>query len=418
MVEDHVEKALLLGEARVALAFADAEVRATRKKGGAAHLAALRRRAAIGDEHADDEDMEDLAAVVRARREVTKHVDATSDDLENLAWAELLANAPRKAAESLGHAQRRDPGRSRDTLRAAIAWVSRRNDERLTALRHEADRADDLTLERITRLVVQAHGQAIDLASRLRDERVRDLAIWDRRVARAVDLLVRAHRVAGEGPSVEETVTGLLAAWVRDVDAALPDAEDARRFVADGARMHRAPVAEELVARERRLARAVAVFGADSPALEGSLGALAYAAEQAGAYDVAVRCLRKLDAIRARKKGADALWHRHTGLIALRRALIKLGDYDEAMKVVALEEEVAARRPGHLVPQHHARAEVLEAQGRLDAMVAEHLAAVAQYEASPFYGPRATNTELARGWARQALTRAGRAEADDLLGSG
>jgi hypothetical protein len=162
----------------------------------------------------------------------------------------------------------------------------------------------------------------------------------------------------------------------------------------------------------------MAAFGADSPALEGSLGALAYAAEQAGAYEVAVRSMRRLDAFRAKKKGADALWQRHSALITLRRILIKLGQYAEAMKVVALEEEVAAQRPNHLVPQHHARAEVLEAQGKLDAMVAEHLAAVAQYEAAspPIYGPNATNTDLARGWARQALARAGRAEeANELL---
>ncbi len=40
------------------------------------------------------------------------------------------------------------------------------------------------------------------------------------------------------------------------------------------------------------------------------------------------------------------------------------------MAVVAREEEVAARR-GNLVPDHHARAEVLEARGDLEGMVAE-----------------------------------------------
>lgn len=117
-----------------------------------------------------------------------------------------------------------------------------------------------------------------------------------------------------------------------------------------------------------------------------------------------------MDQLRHSAKTPDALAERHVSLGDLRDALLALGRFDEALAVVEREEAVAARRPGHLVPNHHTRAKVCEARGDWDGVVREHLAAVAQYEAAPppLYGPEAPNTELARGWARAALTRAGR----------
>ena len=410
---DRIEHALTLGEVSLALQFADQDVRAARKRGGPAYLAALRRRATIVSQYADDEHMDSLAIAVRSLREVTKQEGATASDLESLAWAELLSNLPRRGAATLKVAKRRQPTRPLEALEAAVAWVSSRAAADLAVLVGSAVHQEDGALEGITRLVVQSHGAGVDLAKDLYDSRARRHAIWDRRVERAVQLLARAYRVSGG----HERAADLLTAWVRGVESAIPDPDDARRLVVLWARLDGASPEEALAAHQARLVRAVAAFGADNPALEAPLRSLAVSARRAGAHAIAVTAFQALDPIVAKKRGADALAERAVSLAEWRRSLLALRRLDDARSVVAVEEGVAARRPLQLVPYHHARAEICEAAGDLDGMVSEHLAAVAQYEAAPppVYGPSASNTELARGWARQALARAGRADEADTL---
>jgi hypothetical protein len=136
---------------------------------------------------------------------------------------------------------------------------------------------------------------------------------------------------------------------------------------------------------------------------------------------VAIVTLRRADELWARRKGKDALWERHTSLMRPLRSLLALQRWDEALDVVHLSEEV--RASWRFVPDHGSRAQVFEARGDLHAAATEYLALVPQYEAAPeqrdhagaVYGPEGRNTALARGWARQALAKAGRDGEADLL---
>lgn len=409
-MSDSIQKALAVGEVAWALAGATAAIKSARKAGGRPLYDALRAHAEILLAHADDTHLPDLARAAAAWVEVTHHVLATAEDFDTLAWAELLALRPKKAESALAQAQARDPARERETIVRAVAWARRRTDQaRLASLEEIGTTCDEASLERIVRLLVQADVRAVTLADRLCAEREERLDVWDPRVAHAVQLRVAAYRGAGE----RERAAAILAAWARACAAALPDPADVRRHVLDAAE---GTPADELARAERRAQRAERQFGDTSPALELPLAQLASSARRANDHALAVGALQKLEALRSSGRSTAAHALRCDTLVALYKSLIALRRFDEALAAIERYERSKARLPLHLVPDHHARAEVYEAMGDVDRMLEEHFAAVAQYEAAPppVYGPTANNTRLARGWARMALERAGRhAEAEE-----
>jgi hypothetical protein len=395
-----VETALEMGEIVWALKCANDEVKAARKAGGEKLLAALRRTAEIHLAHADDEDLPDLAKAAAAWRKVAEHDDATADDFEELAWAELLASATKKARASCDEALARKPKRSRDVLQAAVAWATRRKDtKRRDALVLAASKAKDITrLAYATRLLVQAHGCPVALADRLDTKPTSEEPVWDPRHARCVMLRVAAYRTADQPKRADE----ILAAWVKACEKALPKKDDPRRhvldFVGSGDRVARL---------QRRVARVTARLGAKSPALEMPLWALQSDARTAEAHDVAVPALRALDEIlKGKGSSQEVLRDRVSVLTSLRDSLLRLRRLDDAFQVVELAESIMKRIPGQLVPDHYGRSRVYEARKDWGRVIEEHVAAVAQYEAA--YGKDGSNTELAYAWARQAYERAGR----------
>jgi len=397
--DDSIEQALAIGEVTWALARAKAAIKSAGAGGGRALYEALRVHAEIQLANADDTDLPDVARAAAAWIQVTRHALAKAADFDTLAWAELLAFKPRKAQAALDACKVKH-----DATVRAVAWAQRRKDaKRHAALEDIATTCDHAHLEWIVRLLVQADLPAIAHADRLAALREDELDVWDSRVARAVILRVSAHRSVGE----RERAGTILTAWKRACTAALADATDVRRHVLDTSE---GTPGDEIGRAERRVQRATQHFGASSPALEQPLALLAFTARHANQHMVAVDALLKLEVLRAKDKtrGAHAL--RADLLVDLYKSLTELRRFPEAFAVIERYEQAKARLPLHLVPDHHARARVYEAMGDLDRMVDEHLAAVAQYEAAPppVYGPTASNTCLARGWARMALERAGR----------
>ncbi len=387
---DEIQRALDIGEVAFALRLAKAGLAPARAAGPRQHLDALRRHAVLLFDHADDEDTGDLARSLAAWTQVVRHELATDDDRDMLAWAQLLAGKRAKASLVKHEATQR-----------AIAWSLRRTDaKRLAALE---DAADDDTLERVVRLLVQAHvPSAPRLSARLLATREEHVDTWDPAVARAVRLHVAASRIAGDHARADAD----LARWTEACEAALHDPTDPRRHVLDGA-------ADDLTRAQRRVERVTRHLGGE--ALEPALAQLAFIARQGAAHAVAVAALERLEKLHAKARTQVALRELSLVQADLYKSQIALGRYDEAFATIARYEKTEARIPLHLVPAHHARAAVYEAMGDHERLIAEHLAAVAQYEAAPppAYGPDAPNTALARGWARQALERIGRhAEAD------
>lgn len=397
---NEVDAALSIGEVNWALRCSSKEIRALRKKGGKALLVALRRAAEIELTYADDTDMPSLVGAAKAWAKVTEAEGATVSDFESLAWAELLAFRTKKARAAFEAALATKPKGSRKVLAAAVDWAaSRKNAERLAALVEAAMKSDLDDCELAVRLLGQPDACPVALADRLAET---EGPVWDPIVARRTSLRVAMYR--GQGRAKE--AQAILDAWAKACERALPDPDDVRRHVLDHVGSD-----DALVRARRRIDRVARAFGASHPALEQPLAQLASDARHASAHEVAVDALRQLDAF-ASKKGSsqDALLDRHLLLSKLRQGLVALRRFDEAWEVLATEESVKAKRQLHLVPDHNARAMIHEAQGDLDRMVEEHLLSVAQYEAGPppVYGPDASNTRLARGWARQAMERAGR----------
>jgi tetratricopeptide (TPR) repeat protein len=410
-MSDAIDRALAVGEVQWALRCAKAAIQAAARAGGPPHLEALRRHADVMTTHADDTDLPDLARGAAAWVAVTQHALATAEDSEALAWAWLLAFKPRKAKAALEAAQALDATAERAPLVCAVAWAQRRTDpKRLGALVAVAATCDNVDLEWIARLLVQADVPALPLTGRLHTDRAAHLDVWDPRLARAVGLRVASYRSVGE----PARAASLLADWARACAEALPDPSDARRHVLD---LAEGTPQDALARAQRRVERAARHLGASSPALEQPLALLAFQARHAGEHAVAVDALLQLETLRSKGSSAQAHASRCDLLVDLYQSLTHLGRFDESFAAIERYERSKPHLPLHLVPDHHARAQVYEAQGDLDRMVEEHLAAVAQYEAAPppVYGPTANNTRLCRGWARQALERAGRhAEAKAL----
>jgi hypothetical protein len=411
---DEVERALSMGEVVWALRCAATAIKSARKiesdAGGKKLLSALRRNAEIHLAHTDDEDRADSARAAVAWRKVTEHPDATGDDFEELAWAELLASTAKKAKAAGDEALARAPKRSREVMKAAIAWAARRKDaKRRDALVEAAASAKDVSrLEYAVRLLLQAHVCPVELADRLCE--MTKEPVWDPRHARRVGSRVAAYRVADRREEADE----ILGAWVRACEKALPDPNDVRRHVLD-----HVGGGDPLERMQRRVRRVSETFGEEHPALEMPLYALASAAEspdvanQADARNIAVSARQRLDVLlKAKGNSASAVADRLYSLTSLRNDLIAVRRFDEAFEVIAISETLKARLPFHLVPDHYGRARVYEAQRDWDRVIEEHLAAVKQYEAAdgPMYGPTGSNTAQARAWARFAHERAGRAE--------
>ena len=405
-----IDQAIAIGEVAWALKGTKAAIKSARKAGRPALYDALRRHADIMLTHADDTDLADLARVASSWAAVAQHELATAEDFETLAWAELLAFKPKKAKAALEHAQARHATNERAATVRAVAWAQRRKDaKRLAALEDVAATCDDINLERVVRLLVQADISAIALADRLVSERDKRLEIWDPLVARAVRLRVSAYRSIGE----RERAAAILAQWAQACSEALPDETDIRRHVLDATQ---GSAEDELARAERRIERAARQLGQSSPALEQPVALLAFNARRVNEHAIAVDALLRLETLRAKGNSAEAHALRCELLVDLYKCLTKLGRFDEAFAAIERYERSKAHLRLHLVPDHHARAEVYQAMGDLDRVVLEHLAAVAQYEAAPppVYGPSANNTRLCRGWARLALERAGRhAEANE-----
>ena len=405
---DAVSEALSLGEIEWARRCAVDAVKVARKQ-PATLLGALRTLAELESSHADDTHGPDLVRAAKAWRAVAEHADASARDYERLAWAELMTASANKASTALDQAAALEPGLEFGLARAASAWVKRRTDEkRLKGLQSaallEAERGNLEGLEHAVRLLLQADRCPLNLAEALSAGRASQSAAFAPARARAVALHVAALRSTGDADGAAE----LWAAWEREVVSLVPDPEDVRRHVLD--QLDTKDPKAELERAARRVARVQGRYGASSPALEQPLALLARLAKGAGAFAQAVVPFEQLERLRGKAKSPEQLLQRHTSLGDLRDCLIALGHYEQALAVVEREEAVAVRRPGHLVPNHHARAKVFEAQGDWDRVLSEHAAAVSQYEAgpAPIYGPDAPNTELARGWARQAQERAAR----------
>ena len=417
---DPILTALSLGEIAWARRCAAQAVKAAQKGGAESAVAALRKNAELESTYADDRHAPDLTRAVKAWRAVTEHAHgkASAHDLERLAWAELMASSAKKAGVALESLLARDAAHEVGCLRAAIAWISERGDsKRLALVQAEAARfaecSDFTRLELAVRLLLQGDACPVSLADALAEGRLREAPAYAPEVARAFALRVAAHHgeSSAESGRASNAAEAIRVSWENEVIRLVPDPDDPRRHVLDGLAKSE-PDAAQLERAARRVAWVARHFGESSPALELPLAALAWAAKHTRAFAQAVEALERLDKLRQSAKTADALADRHLSLGDLREALLALGRFDEALSVVEREEAIAARREGHLVPNHHTRAKVCEARGDWDGMVREQLAAVAQYEAgpAPLYGPDAPNTELARGWARAALVRAGRLE--------
>lgn len=410
--------ALSLGEIDWARRCALQAVKAARKSGRETYLAALRASAELESTYADDGHSPDLARAAKAWRAVVEGAEPDARDLERLAWAELMVASVKKARAALESAIAREATLEVGCLRASVAWLSERTDAKRLSLVHAeaarlAERSDFARLELAVRLLLQGDACPVSLVDALAEGRLRDAPAFAPEVARAVAFRLAAHHgaSAADAGRSSSAIEAIRVAWENEVIRLVPDPEDPRRHVLDHVTAS-APGAVDVERARRRVSRVTKHFGASSPALELPLSALAWTAKQAGDFVQVVEALERLDELRQSAKTADALADRHVSLGELRDALLALGRFDEALRVVEREEAVADRRPGHLVPNHHTRAKVCEARGDWDGVVREHLAAVAQYEAAPppLYGPQAPNTELARGWARAALTRAGRIE--------
>lgn len=402
---DPIDVALSIGELEHARTCAVAAAKAAKKKGAGPYLGALRRVATITALGGDDEDLPSLAATAKAWRAVCAEPSATARDHEDHAWAELLAGAPKKAADALAASAGRSARHDLSVATLALAWTKKRSDAKKRQALVDAALAE-ADLDRLvgtTRLLVQSHSDARALADTLAERARRDAAPYDPIVARAVAIRVGAYRVVDDTARASE----IRDAWAAACRAALPDPNDPRLHVLD---VHES--GDDLVARaERRVARASRVYAADDPALEMPLSALAYAARTADDHRVVVEAVERLLRLSTPKRASrDEERYHHLG--NLRESLTALGRYDEALAVVDREDTAAKGNPLRLVPNHHARASVHEARGDWDRVILAHLAAVAQYEAgpAPVYGPGSQNLDLARNWARLAYERAGRGE--------
>lgn len=169
-----------------------------------------------------------------------------------------------------------------------------------------------------------------------------------------------------------------------------------------------------------RVSRVEAEFGAASAALEMPLVGLAHNAKETGDVATEIDARQRLEPILAAKGSAqENLIDRHLNLGDLRRALTTAKRFDEAFAALEREESVKAKRKLHLVPDHHARADVYEALGDWDRVTELLVLHVAQFEAGPppVYGKGSANAEHARLHARLRLERGGRGkEAKRLFG--
>ncbi len=362
---DDVEEALAMGEGRVAEILLDRRLRAV-KAGHPERLGVLRRRAEVAEELSIDDDLPSLAATAKRIGEAATHPDAGPADRAAWAWALLMAGSTGKA---------RKVGTDDPLVAAGLAWATRPTSERRAALVAAAgDR-----LDRVVRLLVQRHADAVVEAERWLEARRAVAPPPDRHALRALRLFVEALRVTGD-----------------------PRAEEAARLAPEPAD----PAARCRRALER-IRRVEERFG-DPDLTEPALWALAMDARVANEHGIAAEALERLDGI-LRRRGKKALQDRRSVLTDLFRSRLALGETEAAEEVVRRHEEVLGA-VGQPVPDHLTRAALALARGDLDGHVAEHHAALARCEAGdpPVFGPEGSTTKLVRAWTRMAEERRAR----------
>lgn len=384
---DEAEAALRADEPAVALAWLDRAVRASRRD-AERRLPALRRRAEVSCDEVADDDLVELGAAARRAGQVLDEPGATEDDAERHAFLLVMSGATGRARR----ATRGDP-----LIAAALAYAARPGDRSLGALTDAA--GEDLSgLERASRLVVQRqrHPGAL-LASRWLEVARRERPIWERAVARAARVLGEALRIAGD----REEAAAVDRRWEQEVLAALPADDDRARIVRNRALGREAP-ADALPGRLERLRWAEERYGAESPLLEPALWALSSDARGAGAHEIAVGALRRLDRVLA-GRGRGALQERRVVLGDLCRSLQALGRFDEALAAIEVLERVLPKL-GQPVPAWLTRADLARATGDLEACVRHHHRELERCEAGPppTFGPDGSTTELVRAWTQQA----------------
>ncbi|MDQ3033263.1 MAG: hypothetical protein M3Y87_12665 [Myxococcota bacterium] len=370
---DDVEAVLAIGELAVAQALIDAELKALERasKGTPTALTpVLRRRAILAEESSIDDDLPSLVSAAKRMGDAAAQPDADDEDRARWAWGLLMANATGKA---------RKAGAGDPMLRAGLAYAAKPTDERRAAL----FAASEAHPERAIRLVVQRSEPAVEEARRLYESRAEQAPLPDRHTLRALRLAVAAMRSVAD-----------------------PAAETLHRLDPE----HGLSPEGQLALRRERLAKIEAMFGSDSELLLQPYFSLSSVARDAGAMELSVEALLRVDALLAKRRGEAALLERHALLGGLMRDLIALDRIDEAAEVVQRYEAVLEQR-GLDVPAHTARAEICKARGDWDGYLEELRLHVVQARESkhPAYGPESNNLRLAESWLEQGKARAAKA---------